>query len=67
MNRFVVATLGLVLTGCAGTDWSRNLYEGIRQQQEAVPSPTTTQPATHNPDYEQYRREREALKDEAVR
>ncbi len=67
MNRLVVATLGLVLSGCAGTDWSRNLYQGMQHQREVSPAPTDTQPAARNPDYDQYRREREALKDEAAR
>lgn len=56
----------LGLGGCA-TDWSRNLYEGVRQQREAAPEPTAAQPAARNPDYEQYRRERDALKDTPAR
>lgn len=51
----------LTLAGCAGTDWSRNLYEGVRQQQSAVPDPKATQPAATQPDYDVYQREREAL------
>jgi hypothetical protein len=54
--------LGLSLAGCA-TDWSRNVYEGIRQRQDAVPDPVATPPKTQQPDYEQYRRERDALSD----
>ena len=62
-HRTVLPTLALVtLAGCAGTDCSRNLYEGVRQQREAVPDPTAAQPAAPQPDYEQYRRERDALK-----
>jgi len=50
------------LAGCAGTDWSRNIYEGIRNQREVKPDPTAAQPPAPQPDYDQYRRERDALK-----
>jgi hypothetical protein len=56
------ALLLLLLGGCAGTDWSRNVYEGIRQQRETKPDPTAAQPPAPQPDYEQYKRERDALK-----
>lgn len=51
----------LGLGGCADTDWSRNLYEGVRQRQQAVPDPAATQPAAQ-PDFEEYKRERDKLK-----
>jgi outer membrane lipoprotein SlyB len=63
----VLLSLGLALSGCAGTDWSRNIYQGIQHQHEVAPAPTDTQPAVRNPDYEQYRRDREALKDTPAR
>lgn len=66
MKTSLTLLLILGISGCA-TDWSRNLYEGVRQQRQAVPDPTDAQPASRNPDYEQYRREREALKDAPVR
>ncbi len=58
----LIPMLLLTLAGCAGTDWSRNLYEGVRQQQSAVPDPKAAQPAAAQPDYDVYQREREALK-----
>lgn len=67
MKRLVLIGLGFALSGCAGTDWSRNLYQGIQHQHEVSPAPTDIQPAVSNPDYEQYRREREALKETPVR
>jgi hypothetical protein len=57
-----IAMLALTLVGCSGTDWSRNLYEGVRQQQTAVPDPKAAQPATSQPEYDVYQRERERLK-----
>jgi hypothetical protein len=66
MKTTLILLLFLGIGGCA-TDWSRNLYEGVRQQREVVPDPTAAQPASRNPDYEQYRREREALKDAPAR
>ncbi len=62
MSRLPLLMLMLTLAGCAGSDWSRNLYEGVRQQQSAVPDPKATQPAAAQPDYDAYQREREALK-----
>lgn len=52
----------IALCGCAAADWPHNLYEGTRQRQQAVPDPTAAQPAVQQPDYEQYRRERDKLK-----
>ncbi len=66
MKPTLLLLLILGIGGCA-TDWSRGLYEGVRQQREALPDPTAAQPAPRNPDYEQYRREREALKDAPAR
>ena len=60
------ALLLAALSGCAGTDWSRNLYEGIRNQREVAPDPTAAQPAAPQPDYDRYKRERDALKGEAA-
>lgn len=54
----VVLMAAGTLAGCA--DASRNLYEGIRQLRPQ--DPNAAQPALPQPDYEQYRREREALK-----
>jgi hypothetical protein len=62
MRRLIVCFTLFALAGCAGTDWSRNLYEGIRQQQETKTDPRAAQPAVAQPDYETYRRERDALK-----
>jgi hypothetical protein len=53
----------VLLAGCADTDWSRNVYEGVRQRQQAVPDPTAVQPPAQ-PDYQQYKRERDKLKPE---
>jgi len=62
--RTVSAALILAfVAGCAGSDWSRNLYEGIRQRQQTLPDPAAAQPASPQPDYDRYRRERDALKD----
>jgi hypothetical protein len=62
MTRLACALmLGCALAGCAGTDWSRNIYEGARQRNEAAASLPPAQPAANAPDYERYRREREAL------
>jgi hypothetical protein len=55
----ILLVLPLVLSACA--DLSENLYEGVRQQQQAVPDPTVVQPVAQ-PDYSQYKRERDALK-----
>jgi hypothetical protein len=61
-QRTVLSALALVaLAGCAGTDWSRNIYEGVRQQREAKPDPTAAQPPAPQPDYDRYRRERDVL------
>jgi hypothetical protein len=57
-----ISMLALTLSGCGGTDWSRNLYEGVRQQETAVPDPKAAQPAAPQPEYEVYQRERERLK-----
>jgi hypothetical protein len=62
---FVLITL-FGLAGCA-TDWPHNLYEGVRQQQGAVPDPKAAQPTAPLPDYDQYRRERDTLKGDATR
>jgi hypothetical protein len=67
MRRLIVCFTLLALAGCAGTDWSRNLYEGIRQQQKTKADPHAAQPAVAQPDYETYRRERDALKGVADR
>lgn len=66
MKTTLVLLLILDIGGCA-TDWSRNLYEGIRQVREVESDLTAAQPASRNPDYEQYRRERETLKDAPAR
>lgn len=55
----ILLVLPLPFSACA--DLSANLYEGVRQQQQAVPDPTVVQPVTQ-PDYSQYKRERDALK-----
>lgn len=55
----VLLMLPLPFSACA--DLSANLYEGVRQQQQSVPDPTVVQPVTQ-PDYSQYKRERDALK-----
>jgi hypothetical protein len=60
MKPNVTIVLAMSLAGCT-TDWSHNVYEGVRQRQQSVPDPATTQPVTA-PDYEQYKRERDALK-----
>ena len=52
----------LTLAGCTGTDWSRNIYEGIRNQREVEPDPTAPQSPAAQPDYDKYKRERDALK-----
>ncbi len=49
-----------VLAGCAGTDWNRNVYEGIRQQQTLPDASGDVKPKVPMPDYERYRRERES-------
>lgn len=46
----------LLLAGCAGQDWSRNVYEGVRQRQEALADPAD-KPAPSLPEYDHYRRE----------
>jgi len=51
----------MLLAGCADTNWSRNVYEGVRQQRQVSPDPSAP-PPTPAPDYEQYKRERETLK-----
>jgi hypothetical protein len=62
MKPLIVTCFVLVsLTGCAGNNWSRNIYEGIRQQQETTTDPRANQPIDPQPDYEKYRRERDAL------
>jgi hypothetical protein len=55
----ILLVLPLLLSACA--DLSENLYEGVRQQQQAVPDPTVVQPVAQ-PDYSHYKRERDALK-----
>ena len=52
----LLSLLVCVLAGCAGTDWSRNVYEGVRQRQQSEPDAGAKPPL---PDYERYRRERE--------
>lgn len=61
----LLPVLLMTLAGCTGTDWSRNLYEGIRQQQSAVPDPKAAQPAPVQPEYGVYQRAREQLTDPA--
>lgn len=54
----VCAATGVLLQGCAGQDFSRNLYEGIRlnnASQQGTPRETPPMPT-----YDQYRRERSA-------
>lgn len=59
--KFALPLLALVgIGGCADTDWSRNLYEGVRQRQQAVPDPAAAQPVAQ-PDFEAYKRERDKL------
>lgn len=48
--------------GCAGTDWNRNIYEGIRQQQKQPDASGDVKPKATMPDYDQYRRERDATR-----
>lgn len=60
MNGRLVVLLGLLLSGCAGQDWSRNVYEGLRQRPDTGSDPRV-QPAPTMPDYETYRRERQSL------
>ena len=68
-GRRVLAALGLAalgLAGCAGQDWSRNIYEGVRQSQGAAGDPNRPSPSMDPaamPEYERYRREREALRE----
>lgn len=55
--RLIVLSALLILAGCA--DPAHNLYEGIKQSNDAkrTPMERATQPA---PDYDQYRKERDA-------
>jgi len=52
----------MVFAGCAHQDWPRNLYEGVRQQQQVEHGAGSAEPAPPPPDYDQYRRERDKLK-----
>jgi hypothetical protein len=52
----------LLMGGCAGTDWNRNIYEGIRQQQKAGDGTGDVKPKPAMPDYDQYQRERATLR-----
>lgn len=62
------ATLGLMalcvnLCACSGMDWSRNLYEGIRQSQKNTPVQSETPAQKQDlPNYDRYESERERLK-----
>lgn len=56
MKASVPILLVTLLAGCA-TDWSRNVYEGVRQSQQSLPDSAAAQPAAQ-PDYERYKRER---------
>jgi hypothetical protein len=52
----------LLLSACAGTEWPRNLYEGVRAQASSAPDPRNEPATAPLPDYEQYRRARQDLK-----
>lgn len=61
MKQLATGLVLLALAGCAGIDWSHNVYEGIRNQREVVPDPTAAQSPAPQPGYDQYKRERDVL------
>ncbi len=63
MKSLLMLLSAMLLAGCADTNWSRNIYEGVRQQRQVSPDPSAAPPAPA-PEYEQYKREREKLKTE---
>ena len=60
-NRHLVLLPALLLCACTTHDFSRGIYEGVRQHNESLkpvpPDPT----APRAPGYEDYERERRAL------
>ena len=61
----VPSWLLLALGGCAGTNWERSLYEGVRQGADNAarqPAGRAVPQAAPLPRYDDYEREREALR-----
>ena len=54
-----IALLGLALMGCS--DPYRNLYEGIKNNNEAHQSPQDRARSDHPPSYDAYKKERDRL------
>ena len=57
MKHFVVFLAALILTACA--DPARNLYDGIKANNDAKRSPSE-RAMTPTPSYDEYKKEREA-------
>jgi hypothetical protein len=64
-NTLGLLCLCLVLSSCANTDWTRNVYEGIRQTQKVNVPPSAPRTSSAGlPNYDEYQAERGALQSE---
>jgi hypothetical protein len=58
---FLIAMSGALLCGCTTEQISRNVYEGVKNHNEAIHSAPPDYTAPRAPSYDDYDRERRAL------
>lgn len=59
MGQFALLITVLMLAGCAQYDPARAVFEGVKNHNEALKTPTERAMSTPPPSYDAYRKERE--------